>query len=388
MPFGVNLKYILSTIKSSFLPALIFALGLFSFYACNPYELSANVFLHYAFLGVACFTICALYAVNLSKPFFSLLCGTLCFIIINELKKQNPDGYMQSYEYLWICMLLPFNLLLFYFIPQTRLKTRRNFYLFLAVLSEAAFAHNFGGFISNLLSPDLMVECMPVWGLIIWVSMLAFVAVDISFKNTITNTGLFYADSCLLFGLMYSDSFSGFAGFFLCFALISLVTALFDLYNKYRYDVLENVNSYQAYLSHAANKFPFKYTIGVFCIDNREKIIRELGYSYVKNLEQLVINQLLEMPYNITVYRYNASHFIMVFKNETARHVMEYGEEIRHRIAASEFMFSNNISVKITISNCISEKTRKDLNAAEVINRAYLKLQQHTKFNLNLLVKA
>ena len=67
MPFGVNLKYILSTIKSSFLPALIFALGLFSFYACNPYELSANVFLHYAFLGVACFTICALYAVNFMR---------------------------------------------------------------------------------------------------------------------------------------------------------------------------------------------------------------------------------------------------------------------------------------------------------------------------------
>lgn len=384
----MNFKYVMSTIKSSFLPAIIFAAGLCCFYAQNPYETFSVNFLHYAFLAISGFALCGLYTLNLSKPFFSLLCATICYFLISELKKANVDEYIFSPQYLWICFLLPFNLLLFYFIPQTRLKTKRNFYLFLGVLLQAALVENFGGFISQIPQINVMVESMPLYALIIWASAFIFLSLDISFKNTITNTGLFYADSCLMFGLIYSANTSGFVGFFFCFALIALITAILDLYKKYRYDILDNVSSYPTYLAHAANKFPFKYTIGVFCVDNRDKILAELGYKYVKNLEQMLIDKITDMPYEISIYRFNSTHCIMVFKNETAKRVMEYCENIRHDIAASEFIFPHNQTVKITISTCVCEKTRKDLNAAEVINRAYIKLKQHTKFNLNILIKA
>ena len=219
--------------------------------------------------------------------------------------------------------------------------------------------------------------------------VLVPLSIDISFKNTLLNTGLFYADCCLFMGFMYSDSASGTTTFFMSFSLILFWTAVFDLYHQYNYDVLENVGSYNAYLSHANNKFPYKYTIGLFSIDNRDKLLKVIGERKIQELEQMLVKRICEFPYNIIIYRYlAASELIMVFQNEDAKHTMEYAENIRHVIAASDFVFTNGKKLKITISISVSEKTRLDLNATDVTARAHNSLQKAYRFNCNIVTKA
>ena len=78
----------------------------------------------------------------------------------------------------------------------------------------------------------------------------------------------------------------------------------------------------------------------------------------------------------------------MVFKNEDARHVKEFAENIRRKVAATEFVFASHKSIKITISVCVSEKTRKDLNASEVTERTHNALQKNYRFNCNIVTVA
>ena len=55
-----------------------------------------------------------------------------------------------------------------------------------------------------------------------------------------------------------------------------------------------------------------------------------------------------------------------------------------NNIAATEFVFASHKSIKITISSCISEKTRKDLYASEVTERAHNALHKNHRFNCNI----
>ena len=86
-----NLKYVFSTIKSSFLPALFLLCGLVMFYAYNPYESVVLTFLHYLFLLLTAITVSLLYIANHSKPLFTLLTGFVCYIITNYLKKEYGE---------------------------------------------------------------------------------------------------------------------------------------------------------------------------------------------------------------------------------------------------------------------------------------------------------
>ena len=217
----------------------------------------------------------------------------------------------------------------------------RNFYLLLLTFAELIFAQNFGEFILQIPYIDMTVGMMPLWITIVWILGLVPIALDISFHNTIVNTGLFYADTALFFGLIYADNTSACTTFFLAFSVILSLTAVLDLRHLYRYDYLDGVGSFQSYISQAGSKFPFKYTIGLLCIDNREKIFNSLGQRKVKILEQMIVNRIQDFPYEIEIFRHEANELILVFKNETAKHVMDYAEEIRRTLAGSEFIFQD-----------------------------------------------
>ncbi|MDO4162604.1 MAG: hypothetical protein Q4D80_06365 [Pseudomonadota bacterium] len=384
-----SVKYILSTIKSSFLPALLFAGGMVVFFAQNPYIPEVTFTFHTAFYILAFLGVTLLCIVNRSKPFFSLITGIVSYIFLNWSKNKYGTDYQSCTEYLWICFALPLNLLLFYYLDPHKLQSKIGFWLSVFLLGQLFFIQHCGNIIRQIPYLNLNFGNMPMIAAALWFLIFMPVAIDISIKNTRLNTGLFYADACLFMGLMYSGNVSAVTTFFLCFALILFATTLTDLYHQYNYDILENVGSYNSYLNHANSRFPYKYTIGLFSIDNRDKLLKILGSRKMQELEQMLVNRIRDFPYDISVYRYlNPEELIMVFKNEDAKHTMEYADNIRHVIAASEFFFTNGKSIKITISASVSEKTRLDLNATSVTTRAHNALQKAYRFNCNIVTKA
>lgn len=379
-----NLKYIFSTIKSSFLPAMLLFWGLLLFYAQNPYEFSFATILHYCFLSIASITTVLLCLSDRSKPLFSLLLGIVSYCIINTLKAQYGEEFSASAEFRCLCFILPLNFVLLYFLPQSRLLKARNKYLLLFLLIQAAVFGRFCTVINMMPHIDITFEAIPLWACALWIMLLAPLAINISFKNTIINTGLFYADTALFLGMIYANSASGQTTFFLSFALILFGVTLLSLHYSYHYDYLENVGSKIAYLNQANSKFPYKYTIALFSIDNRDKLLKVIGRKKMVVLEQMIVNRIRELPYELSLYRYNEEELIMVFQNEDAKHVKEFADNIRRNIAAAEFVFASMKSLKITISICVSEKTRKDLDANEVTERTHNALQKNYRFNCNI----
>jgi len=378
-----NFKYIVSTVKSSFLPALFFCVCLLLFYTNAPYEANFAFSLHSLVYFIAGSGLLFLCMINQAKPFYSLLAGTVAYLLLNICKIRNGSNYANSPEYIWLCFLLPLNLLFFYFLPQAKLRTLRSAGIFIFLLLQMAFVQHFGGFISNLPYLDLNFGKISVWSLLIWVLTVLPLFFDVCLKNTIINTGLFYADLCLFTGLLYSGSASGLTTFFLGFAAILFLSSILYLYHRYNYDSLEHVGSYNAYLNHASSNFPYKYTVVLFCIDEHDKLLAELGINKFQELEQLIVNRILEFPQDISFYRYVApEELVMVFKNEDGKHTKEYAENIRHVIAAASFVLTNGKKVKLTISACYSEKTRLDLNAANVILRAHNTLPKRLTNNV------
>lgn len=383
-----NIKYILSTIKSSFLPAVIFAGVLALFYAQNPYDDTFSLSLHIAFLIFSALGTALLFTVNISKPFFSFLLGIMCYLGINWLKSKMPESWLVSPEFLCLCFALPLNLTIFYFLPSYKLRSAAGRYMLLFILAQTAIIQHYGNFILQIPHIDVCMGAIPLWAAGTWLVFFLPIFLDISIKNTIINTGLFYTGSSLFLGMIYADSPSGLTTFSLGFSLILCCTTVLELFHRYHYDTLENVGSAIAYQSHADTKFPYKYTIGLFSIDNRDKLLKVIGTRKMQILEQMLVNKIRELPQDIALYRYNAEELIIVFKNENAKHTQEYADNLRRMIAASDFVLSSKKSLKITISICISEKTRKDLYASEVTTRAHNMLQKTYRFNCNITTKA
>ena len=67
---------------------------------------------------------------------------------------------------------------------------------------------------------------------------------------------------------------------------------------------------------------------------------------------------------------------------------IEKAEEIRRAIATSIFIFNENNHLQLTVSQCVSEKKRSDINTEVVLTRAETALKKACKFTRNITVKA
>lgn len=384
-----SLAYICNTIKKSFIHAFFLTAALIVYYAQNPLDSTVNQIMYSFFIGLSCVEIFVLYFTNRSKLFFSFLLGLMALLFLNWLKKINGGELIHCAQYIWLGFLLPLNFMFFYFLSPQNWKSNYGFFIFLLILMQMALIEHIDGLFLKLPDDLVLGKEILLWNIFVWLIFFSVLVIHMSIKNTLINIGLFYAELAFFLSFIYADDASAVAIFSLTFVVIIFGVTLVDIYSQYKYDVLDNVYSYDAYLSHTAGKFPFKYTVGVFSLDNREKILEQIGHKKTLILEQMLIDKLIsEIPEDTKIYRYKENEFLMVFKNEDARHTYEYCDNIRRSVAASEFVLISKKSLKVTISICVSEKTRKYIDARVVAERGHNGLQKGGRFNNNIVTKA
>ena len=209
-----------------------------------------------------------------------------------------------------------------------------------------------------------------------------------SFNGHIGDTAYFFGGLNIFAGFYYSASSTALSIFFAAAGITILIGLIKDTNYALKYDLLTGLPSRRYYLKDS-QKFPFKYSLAVICLDNYVHLVKILGYFKTQKLIRMLANRLSELEPENPVYRYSTHEFILIFKNETLKNSFERLEQIRKEIASTEFMFSpKQKGLKITISACVSEKKRNDANATEVLVRAHRMLEKAYQFTQNMISKA
>ena len=90
----------------------------------------------------------------------------------------------------------------------------------------------------------------------------------------------------------------------------------------------------------------------------------------------------------IRIYNYKDDSFILAFLNFNASESFDQAEDIRRSLVKSIFIFNENNHLQLTVSQCISEKKRSDIDAIAVLERAEENLQKACRFTRNITIKA
>ncbi len=388
--FSFNIKQGISLIKNTFIPALFFACGLLTFY--GYVELSENTMLslHYAFYILNFISFLILLYFNRRKPTFFILTVLLAYILINYIKRTSGEDYFATSSFTNLCFFVPLNLAFFYFYPPKRLLIKENVYLLLALFIQYTIAEqlsqnniSLGYSFSSLSQNGLSSLCL---GLFFMLLLSTFI--QTSLNGYILSTALFFASVNIFFGFYYSATPTALTIFF-CITALTLITAIIqDIYYTTYKDILTGLPSRNAYMLDTKG-FPLKYSIGIICIDDYDRLKRIFGHSGINALTRMITQKITETETNEPIYRYSEDEFVVVFKNEDKNTGYERLEKIRRAIASSEFILkSNNKPLKLTVSCSVSEKKRSDANSYEVLVRAHKAMQKTHQFSQNVTSKA
>ncbi len=176
---------------------------------------------------------------------------------------------------------------------------------------------------------------------------------------------------------------------FFAAAMLSIAVAVVqDIYYSTYRDVLTGLAGRNAFIINAKN-FPLKYSVGIVCIDDYEKLGQVFGRMGQNALTKMIASRITETEFENQVYRYTPDEFVIIFKKEDKNEGFDRLEKIRRAVASAEFMLGRRKKpIKLTVSCAVSEKKRSDANSVEVLVRAHKALQKTYKFTQNVTSKA
>ncbi len=382
----LNLEKKLELLKNSFIPAGIFAASILSFFIMGKLEPNSLLTLHFCIYALSALSIIVLLYFNQSSPLFFVITITLSYLFINGLKINLEQTYIESNLFLYLSVLVPFNFLIFYFLPERPFLNIRNVFLLLLIFAEIALAEklreiNFVPFSPSesglsFLSLGLFAACF-----------IVFFATSIV-NGKIYSASLFFAALNVFFGFYYSANVNAITFFFAAAALTVFIGIIQNTYQAVYKDPLTNLYNRNSYIIHAKD-FPLKYSIGIIAIDDYDKLFKAFRRLGLNSLVKMISLKINEAQTDSPVYRYSDDEFVVVFKNKDKNESFEELEKIRRSIAAAEFIISKlKKPVKLTVSAGVSEKKRSDANSIEVLTRAHKALQKTYKFTQNVTTKA
>ena len=387
---NISLDKILPLLKNTFLPALIFGAGIVGFYAAEPFPEAPLLTLHSLFY-VLCFTVfLILLYFDTRKPAFFIFITLLSYILINYIKKTYGDDYQTSAEYLNLCFFVPVNLIFFYFLPENKLLCKENVWLLLSVFAQFAIAEKLSaaGLAPSWNLDGVSADGLNSLSLLLFLLMLSAFFIHASISGSIGSTALLFGSFGIFLGFYYSRFPSALTVFFASAMLGITVAVIQDIYYTSYRDVLTGLFGRNAFIVNAKN-FPLKYSVGIVCIDDYDKLGQVFGRSGQNALTKMIAGRITETEFENQIYRYTPDEFVIIFKKEDKNESFDRLEKIRRAIASAEFMLARRKKpIKLTVSCAVSEKKRSDANAVEVLVRAHKALQKTYKFTQNVTSKA
>ena len=365
---------LLSSVKDSYLPALIVLIA--SFFCAlhssviEPVPLSLNI----------TFFVCSFLNFSLLifiKDFKNTFLMLMIMFLYSALAKimQTPLATPYYFER-WLMLIVPLNLFLISFI---RYKQKHAFYFLCFFLIQATLIENLC-LLNHAVFPDFAIPLSNM----IWAALFIYLLISISAYPSIKNSSFFF-ECLLIFGAIFNfQTPQCFLICLFCAMLSDLLTNIHKIIYNYFRDDVTGCYSKNAFPALDPKKLPPKYTIAFFCIDNYHKILQVFKKNLTDKLTVMVLKRIKEIHADAQIYRLKDDEFCFIFFEQDIKQTFETVENMRRLIAGTEFVLRKNKVIKLTITPVVSEKHRNDANAAVVLERMHQNFDRRYKFTQNM----
>ena len=365
----------LNCVKTSYIPALLlFVVPFFcsAYPSFEPYHDRTLLVLFYVVFALNIALM--LFSKNIKHIFFLILLG-IVFVCFNRLRAENLVFETQSLVFC-LELLLPLN---FLYISHLEKKPPHLFYLFAFFMLEASFIENF--YLFDFSALDSLISYLSY---AFWAISFFYLLFSISRNPNSLYVGEFFVFIALFIALQAVSNPSTFLAYLFGANLILLVSNLYFVSYHYFKDELTGVYSKNSFNRHDLKKFPPKYTLSFFYIDNYAKLLKVFGQKQTDKLTLMVIRRLQSLNPPAFLYRLRVDEFCLIFFDSDIKEAYAITEDIRRLIAKTEFVLSKKKILKLTITPVVSEKRRSDVDAHAVLLRMHESFQQKYKFTQNM----
>lgn len=384
------LRQILPLMRNSWLPSALL-LGAVCFYMLfETLNESMQNILHSAFWIINLLSISLLIKFNRNRPLFFIIIITLAYSAVNYLKYTHGIIYYLTPAYLNLAFFTAAGLLFFYFLPNRPLFSADTLNFLIIIFAAVSLTESLSASQIKLdFSPLINFGCgLQIFGLsVFWiiVSVMLFFA---SLKDNILDTSLAYATVNVMIGFYFSAQPSALSLFFATASLTVLCGICRHLFFIARKDTATGLGNGRSFIVDAA-KLPLKYGLGIICIDDYKHLLQAFRKGGINDIVLMISKKITETEPEAMLYRCTPDEFVILFPNAEKGTSFNRLDEIRRRIAASEFMLNKvKRPLKITVSCSIADKKRSDANVSDVFIRAHRILQKTYKFTQNITSQA
>ena len=367
---------LLKTAKTSFIPALILlaaSLCCAVFQVISPHDMAT---LNCVFYAVFIINFILLFRSNENRQLYLLVITAVFYIVFNRLRFNAPMNETLFFLRSATC-LAPLNLCLIFF--KKNFSKTDCLYALIFGLAQAALIENAA--LENLF---LFSWYFVFLAYVLWIVLLVFLLIKASFFPFFKQAGVFFAmlSFCLaLFNALNAEPFVIYSLATVCIVLYANAHALINAYYK---DETTGVYSQNSFINHDIKKFPPKYSMAFFEIDNYAKLLKVFGTTDTDRLTEMIVEKVRSNQPEALIYRNLPNEFTLVFFAFDIKQTYEAMEDIRRQIAGTEFVFKKNKSVKLTITPVVSEKRRSDADALAVLKRMHENFHQKYRFTQNI----
>lgn len=367
---------LLKTVKTSFVPALIL---LAASLCCAVFQVilqSDMATLNCVFYAVCIINLILLFRSNENRQLYFFVTTAVLYIVFNRLRFNAPMNETLFFLRSATC-LAPLNLCLIFF--KKNFSKTDCLYALIFGLAQAALIENAA--LENLF---LFSKWIIFLTYVLWLVLLVFLLIKASMFPFFKQTGVFFAMLCFCLALFNALNAEPFVIYSLANVSIVLYANIHALINAYYKDETTGVYSKNSFISHDIKKFPPKYSMAFFEIDNYAKLLKVFGVHDTDRLTQMIVEKVRSNQPEALIYRNLPNEFTLVFFALDVKQTYEAMEDIRRQIAGTEFVFKKNKSVKLTITPVVSEKRRSDADALAVLQRMHENFHQKYRFTQNI----
>lgn len=360
------------------------------FYSVSEFSESVYHTMHLLFLLVTAVTFLIAVFFKIPSIAMSVSIMYVSYIITNNMRYLYGEDYMYSAGYnVWSMLLLP-NILLAYSLFYKNRPYRYWSFFYVFLFTETAIIERFQ---NQTIDADSYyfyhhIGMLNYPALIISLGCLLILFMRQILKGRILGSAALFGSVSVCLGMYFSDNLFAFGLFFFVGAVIELLTAIYYKHYILYKDEEIDVSNVRNFFRQADKKYPLKYSIVLMYIDEYERLLKRFGEAKMLSLKKMFLARIHKINPKVQIFNYRSDALILAFLNSNATESFNYAEEIRRALAKSIFIFNENNHLQLTVSQCVSEKKRSDIDSSAVLERAEENLQKACKFTRNITIKA